>query len=579
MSAVSSCPFAMRRPARSARFWSADARRAPGRAPTSERLESVARRLRPARVRSGRARQQRAGGDRRGLRPVGEPAPAAAAEERVRRALVAVAALALALAVPSAFAVAPTIDARVDQANPRFGDSFALRRHGDGRRLARRQRPHRPTTSHRSRGSGRRWRRGRSSDGVAHITVTETIACLSAACLEGAGRGVALPRARVSAGGEVAVAPRRRSAGRFARRAPRPSKASRAGRSGGPTSPPSPTYRVSPSVAAACSPSSASVSSPSARSCSRLRSGDRAPTAPGDRVDQRERAVRLLRESATRDADRPQARREPGRRASSASPSWRATPPASRGRARSPGRPTRRRSPTVSSMPPADGRSGVGRPRSHSATAPRSSGGRRPGAAAPACACGRCDRGHGRVSRGRRSGSRRRRDRCCRRRPAASSSSMSRRASRPTRTRGSPPRSTGSIRSNGSYGLILFSDTAYQALPPNTPARELEPLLRFFDVPPETVAGGAAAGAAQPVDGCVQRRHPDLDRALARARRDPEGAAAAPGGATRQRPRRRQRRRRPRQPGRDRLSARGHSAARRRPQRRRRRTRRSSAGS
>ena len=34
----------------------------------------------------------------------------------------------------------------------------------------------------------------------------------------------------------------------------------------------------------------------------------------------------------------------------------------------------RRRSPTVSSMPPADGRSGVGRPRSHSATVPRSSG-------------------------------------------------------------------------------------------------------------------------------------------------------------------------------------------------------------
>jgi hypothetical protein len=38
------------------------------------------------------------------------------------------------------------------------------------------------------------------------------------------------------------------------------------------------------------------------------------------------------------------------------------------------------------------------------------------------------------------------------------------------------------IRSNGSYGLILFSDTAYQALPPNTPARELRPLTRFFDV-------------------------------------------------------------------------------------------------
>lgn len=38
------------------------------------------------------------------------------------------------------------------------------------------------------------------------------------------------------------------------------------------------------------------------------------------------------------------------------------------------------------------------------------------------------------------------------------------------------------IRSNGSYGLVLFSDTAYQALPPNTPARELRPVRRFFDV-------------------------------------------------------------------------------------------------
>jgi hypothetical protein len=38
------------------------------------------------------------------------------------------------------------------------------------------------------------------------------------------------------------------------------------------------------------------------------------------------------------------------------------------------------------------------------------------------------------------------------------------------------------ITSNGAYGLILFSDTAYQALPPGTPARELRPVARFFDV-------------------------------------------------------------------------------------------------
>jgi hypothetical protein len=38
------------------------------------------------------------------------------------------------------------------------------------------------------------------------------------------------------------------------------------------------------------------------------------------------------------------------------------------------------------------------------------------------------------------------------------------------------------VDSNGAYGLVLFSDTAYQALPPGTPARELRPIARFFDV-------------------------------------------------------------------------------------------------
>jgi hypothetical protein len=38
------------------------------------------------------------------------------------------------------------------------------------------------------------------------------------------------------------------------------------------------------------------------------------------------------------------------------------------------------------------------------------------------------------------------------------------------------------IRSRGAYGLVVFSDTAYLALPPGTPARELAPFARFFDV-------------------------------------------------------------------------------------------------
>jgi hypothetical protein len=38
------------------------------------------------------------------------------------------------------------------------------------------------------------------------------------------------------------------------------------------------------------------------------------------------------------------------------------------------------------------------------------------------------------------------------------------------------------VRSDGEYGLVLFSDTAYQALPPHTPSRELRPFARFFAV-------------------------------------------------------------------------------------------------
>ena len=37
--------------------------------------------------------------------------------------------------------------------------------------------------------------------------------------------------------------------------------------------------------------------------------------------------------------------------------------------------------------------------------------------------------------------------------------------------------------SNGRFGLVLFSDTAYLALPPGTPASELRPFVRFFRVP------------------------------------------------------------------------------------------------
>jgi hypothetical protein len=35
-------------------------------------------------------------------------------------------------------------------------------------------------------------------------------------------------------------------------------------------------------------------------------------------------------------------------------------------------------------------------------------------------------------------------------------------------------------RSGGRYGLIVFSDQAYEALPPGTPAQDLAPLVRYF---------------------------------------------------------------------------------------------------
>ena len=46
-------------------------------------------------------------------------------------------------------------------------------------------------------------------------------------------------------------------------------------------------------------------------------------------------------------------------------------------------------------------------------------------------------------------------------------------------------------RSHGRYGLVLFSDTAYQALPPGTPATELRAFERFFVVPRQTTPGSA----------------------------------------------------------------------------------------
>jgi hypothetical protein len=42
---------------------------------------------------------------------------------------------------------------------------------------------------------------------------------------------------------------------------------------------------------------------------------------------------------------------------------------------------------------------------------------------------------------------------------------------------------------HGRYGLVLFSDSAYEALPPGTPAEALRPLRRFFVLPKQKAPG------------------------------------------------------------------------------------------
>lgn len=57
------------------------------------------------------------------------------------------------------------------------------------------------------------------------------------------------------------------------------------------------------------------------------------------------------------------------------------------------------------------------------------------------------------------------------------------------------------VRSNRAYGLVLFSDTAYLALPPNTPSDELGPFTRFFRVPQESSPGALPEPPTSPWTG------------------------------------------------------------------------------
>jgi hypothetical protein len=50
----------------------------------------------------------------------------------------------------------------------------------------------------------------------------------------------------------------------------------------------------------------------------------------------------------------------------------------------------------------------------------------------------------------------------------------------------------------GRYGLVIFSTSAYEALPPGTPASALKPLVRYFQLPSRTAPGEQAAYPTNP---------------------------------------------------------------------------------
>jgi hypothetical protein len=54
------------------------------------------------------------------------------------------------------------------------------------------------------------------------------------------------------------------------------------------------------------------------------------------------------------------------------------------------------------------------------------------------------------------------------------------------------------VATHGRYGLVVFSNVAYEALPPGTPASALEPLIRYFTLPARQAPGAAVAFPTNP---------------------------------------------------------------------------------
>jgi len=246
----------------------------------------------------------------------------------VRRALVTLAALCLALAA-GADAAGPAITAQVTPASPLFGDTATYvvtatvdqaalesARIVDGVAPFTRVAPARVTRS--------------VVGGAGRITVTETIACLSAPCVAGKrGAPIALPPARVAVGGSVAAAPR--VAVTVGSRVTDAAVKAASPTFSRPASLPAPTYRVSPGAAEALlavlglglvAVGAVVLTAPLRRR--------RAAQRRAVDADPRERAARLLRESVAREAsDRRRAAslasrvvREPGLAGDAAAVAW-----------------------------------------------------------------------------------------------------------------------------------------------------------------------------------------------------------------------------------------------------------------
>jgi hypothetical protein len=54
------------------------------------------------------------------------------------------------------------------------------------------------------------------------------------------------------------------------------------------------------------------------------------------------------------------------------------------------------------------------------------------------------------------------------------------------------------VATGGRYGLVVFSNVAYEALPPGTPSSALRPLIRYFTVPTQQAPGTAAGLPVNP---------------------------------------------------------------------------------